>query len=84
MGRLSTCFLNDLSYLLDAVATRRILPPLLAAGLELSSVEKSFPDAPMMARDRAFISSSPLVYAYPIVTTHRKSIAFQSRNNVSL
>ena len=47
------------------------LPPLPAAGLELSSVEKSLPDARVMAHNRAFMSSSPLVYAYPIITTHR-------------
>ncbi len=48
-----------------------ILPALPAAGLELSSVEKSLSDARRMAHDRAFMSSSPSVYAYPIVTTHR-------------
>ena len=48
-----------------------ILPPVPAAGLELSNVEKSFPGARMMAHDRAFMSSNPSVYAYPIVTTHR-------------
>jgi eukaryotic-like serine/threonine-protein kinase len=47
------------------------LPPLPVAGLNLSSVEKSFSDARMVAHERAFMSSSPLVYAYPIVTTHR-------------
>jgi serine/threonine protein kinase len=49
----------------------QILPHLPAAGLELSSVEKSLSDARMMTRDRAFMSPSPAVYAYPIVTTHR-------------
>jgi eukaryotic-like serine/threonine-protein kinase len=49
----------------------QILPPLPAAGLDLSSVEESLSDARRMAHDRAFMSSSPSVYAYPIVTTHR-------------
>ncbi len=49
----------------------QILPTLPAAGLKLSSVEESFSDARVVAHDRAFMSSSPAVYAYPIVTTHR-------------
>jgi eukaryotic-like serine/threonine-protein kinase len=48
-----------------------ILPPLPAEGMELGSVEKSFPGALAMRHDRAFMSSDPSVYAYPIVTTHR-------------
>jgi WD40 repeat protein len=48
-----------------------ILPPLPAGGLKLGSVEKSLSDARMMAHDRAFMSSSPAVYAYPIVSSHR-------------
>jgi serine/threonine protein kinase/WD40 repeat protein len=48
-----------------------ILPPLPAGGLELGSVEKSLSDARMMTHDRAFMSSSPAVYAYPIVSSHR-------------
>ena len=48
-----------------------ILPPLPAAGLELSSIEKSLSDTRRMAHDRAFMSSDPSVYAYPIVITHR-------------
>jgi eukaryotic-like serine/threonine-protein kinase len=49
----------------------QILPPLPAEGLELSNVEKSLSDAHLIARDRAFMSSNPSVYAYPIVATHR-------------
>jgi WD40 repeat protein len=49
----------------------QILPPLPAEGLQLSSVEKFLSDARRMAHDRAFMSSNPSVYAYPIVTTHR-------------
>jgi eukaryotic-like serine/threonine-protein kinase len=49
----------------------QILPILPAEGLELGSVEKSLSDARVIAHDRAFMSSSPSVYAYPIVTTHR-------------
>jgi eukaryotic-like serine/threonine-protein kinase len=49
----------------------QILPPLPAEGLELSSLEKSLSDARVIAQDRAFMSSSPAMYAYPIVTTHR-------------
>ncbi len=49
----------------------QILPNLPAAGLELGSVEKSFSDARVITHDRAFMSSDPSVYAYPIVTTHR-------------
>jgi serine/threonine protein kinase/Tol biopolymer transport system component len=47
------------------------LPPLPVGGLKLGTLEKSLPDARVVAHDRAFMSSSPLVYAYPIVTTHR-------------
>jgi Tol biopolymer transport system component len=50
---------------------RQILPTLPASGLELSSVEKSFPDVRTTAHERAFMSSDPSIYAYPIVTTHR-------------
>jgi WD40 repeat protein len=48
-----------------------ILPSLPAAGLELSSVEESLSGARRLAHDRAFMSYTPSVYAYPIVTTHR-------------
>jgi eukaryotic-like serine/threonine-protein kinase len=49
----------------------QILPPLPAEGLVLSSVGKSLAGAHLIARDRAFVSSNPSVYAYPIITTHR-------------
>ena len=49
----------------------QILPNLPAAGLALGEVERSFSDARLIAHDRAFMSSDPSVYAYPIVTTHR-------------
>ena len=49
----------------------QILPSLPAAGLQLGSVEKSLPDARTIAHDRAFMSSDPSVYAYPIVSSHR-------------
>jgi len=49
----------------------KILPPLPAAGLELSRVEKSLADAHMIAHERAFMSSDPSVYAYPVIATHR-------------
>jgi hypothetical protein len=49
----------------------QILPTLPATGLKLSSVEESFSDARVIAHDRAFMSASPSVYAYPIITTHR-------------
>jgi eukaryotic-like serine/threonine-protein kinase len=49
----------------------QILPPLPADGLQLRSVEKSLPDAHLIAQDRAFMSSNPSVYAYPIIATHR-------------
>ena len=48
-----------------------ILPPLPATGLELSNVEQSLPGARKTKHDRAFMSSDPSVYAYPIVATHR-------------
>jgi eukaryotic-like serine/threonine-protein kinase len=49
----------------------QILPPFPATGLDWNSIEKSLPDARLIAHDRAFMSSDPSVYAYPIVTTHR-------------
>jgi serine/threonine protein kinase len=49
----------------------QILPPLPAAGLDLSSVQKALSDARLIAHDRAFVSSSPAVYAYPIINSHR-------------
>jgi eukaryotic-like serine/threonine-protein kinase len=49
----------------------QILPPVPAGGLQLSSVEKSFSGVRTIVHDRAFMSSDPSVYAYPIVTTHR-------------
>ncbi len=49
----------------------QILPNLPPSGLKLGSIEKVLSDARAAAHDRAFMSSSPSVYAYPIVTTHR-------------
>jgi eukaryotic-like serine/threonine-protein kinase len=48
-----------------------ILPPVPAGGLKLSNVEKSLPEARVIGQQRAFMSSDPSVFAYPIVTTHR-------------
>jgi Tol biopolymer transport system component/predicted Ser/Thr protein kinase len=48
-----------------------ILPRLPAGGLDLSDVEKSLPEARMIAQSRAFMSADPSVFAYPIVSTHR-------------
>ena len=61
---------NSHSYLVP-LQDGQILPTLPATGLKLSSVEESFSDARVIAHDRAFMSASPSVYAYPIVTTHR-------------
>jgi serine/threonine protein kinase/Tol biopolymer transport system component len=49
----------------------RILPPLPAGGLKFGSVEKSLSGAHLIAQDRAFMSSNPSVYAYPIIAAHR-------------
>jgi eukaryotic-like serine/threonine-protein kinase len=48
-----------------------ILPPLPAGGLDFSNVEKSLPEAHMFSQQRAFMSSDPSVFAYPLVSTHR-------------
>ena len=53
------------------------LPPLPAGGLQLSNVEQSLPEARIIPRERAFMSSLPSVYAYPIVTTHRNIYRIQ-------
>jgi len=47
------------------------LPPLPAQGIVLGDTEKIFPEARMIAQQRAFMSSNPSVYAYPIIATHR-------------
>ncbi len=49
----------------------QILPSLPADGLNFSSVEKSLSGAHLIAHDRAFMSSNPSVYAYPIIAAHR-------------
>jgi Tol biopolymer transport system component len=49
----------------------QILPPLPAEGLVLRSIGKSLSGAHQIAQDRAFMSSNPSVYAYPIIATHR-------------
>jgi eukaryotic-like serine/threonine-protein kinase len=49
----------------------QILPNLPAAGLDFRRVEESLSDARLIAHDRAFMSPSPAVYAYPTVTSHR-------------
>jgi len=58
------------SYLVPLQAGQ-ILPDLPPEGLKLSALEKSFLDVRMIAHERAFMSSSPSMYAYPIITTHR-------------
>jgi serine/threonine protein kinase len=49
----------------------QILPNLPAAGLDLRRVEENLSDSRLIAHDRAFMSPSPAVYAYPTVTSHR-------------
>ena len=48
-----------------------VLPPFPTGGLQLSDVEGSLPAAHAIGPPRAFMSSDPSVFAYPIVTTHR-------------
>jgi len=48
-----------------------ILPPFPAGGFKLSNVEGTLPAAHAIEKPRAFMSSDPTVFAYPIVTTHR-------------
>ncbi len=48
-----------------------VLPPFPAGGVKLSDVEGSLPAARVIGPQRAFMSSDPSVFAYPIVTTHR-------------
>ena len=48
-----------------------VLPPFLAGRLQLSDVESFLPTARVIEQQRAFMSSDPDVFAYPIVATHR-------------
>lgn len=47
------------------------LPRIPPAGMPLRAGEKPSPGARPTAQPRAFMSSDPAVYAYPILTTHR-------------
>jgi eukaryotic-like serine/threonine-protein kinase len=48
-----------------------ILPPLPPSGFQLNADEKPASEARIIGQPRAFMSSDPSVFAYPIVTTHR-------------
>ncbi len=48
-----------------------VLPPFQPGGLNLNDVEHSLPSARLIGAQRAFMSSDPSMFAYPIVTTHR-------------